>query len=233
MKNSANFIFLDQNGIKQITPSVFKKIINLKLTDFIFFISSNYIKRFVDAPQFEPYLKELGIDKVELENKPAHHVHRTVYDTYKKLIPISQGYHLGQFSIKKPYSSNIYGLIFGSGHSFGMEKFLISCWKTDTIRGEANFDIDGENHTIGQVDMFSQKIAQPKKIEVFEDDIKEKIKNKAFLTNKDVYLYALEKGFLPTHINKVLNDCLKQGMLKEVSTITRNIHKITVEKIEY
>lgn len=46
MQESVNFLFLDQNGIKQITESVFKSIIQLKQTDFIFFISSSFIKRF-------------------------------------------------------------------------------------------------------------------------------------------------------------------------------------------
>jgi three-Cys-motif partner protein len=39
--NSANFFFLDQNGIKFITEDIFKKIIGFQKTDFIFFISSS------------------------------------------------------------------------------------------------------------------------------------------------------------------------------------------------
>ncbi|MBC7382802.1 MAG: three-Cys-motif partner protein TcmP [Bacteroidia bacterium] len=44
-QGQANLIFLDQYGIKHITTDIFKKIINLKQTDFLFFISSSTIKR--------------------------------------------------------------------------------------------------------------------------------------------------------------------------------------------
>jgi three-Cys-motif partner protein len=55
MKTSANFLFLDQNGIKQITKDVFEKIISLKQTDFLFYISSSYFKRFATTPEFQKY----------------------------------------------------------------------------------------------------------------------------------------------------------------------------------
>lgn len=36
MKRTANFLFLDQNGIKQITEEVFAKLIGLRQTDFLY-----------------------------------------------------------------------------------------------------------------------------------------------------------------------------------------------------
>lgn len=36
MKQTPNFLFLDQNGIKQITEEVFSKLIGLKQTDFLY-----------------------------------------------------------------------------------------------------------------------------------------------------------------------------------------------------
>ncbi len=83
MKGSANFLFLDQNGIKQITENVFKEIIGLKQTDFLFFISSSFIKRFGDSESFQKYLK---ITKQNLNNKSYYHIHRIVLDYYRSLI---------------------------------------------------------------------------------------------------------------------------------------------------
>src|SRR4051812_14809313 len=56
MNKTANFLFLDQNGIKQITEDVFSRLISLKQTDFLFFISSSYIKRFSEVDEFRKYL---------------------------------------------------------------------------------------------------------------------------------------------------------------------------------
>jgi three-Cys-motif partner protein len=139
MKQSANFLFLDQNGIKQITEDVFSKLIGLQQTDFLFYISSFYIKRFGEVEEFKKYL---NITKQDLEGKSYFHIHRIVLTYYRSLIPKLKNYFLAPFSIKKP--SGVYGLIFGSNHTYGLEKFLHVCWKHDKLTGEANFDIDNE-----------------------------------------------------------------------------------------
>ena len=76
MKSTANFLFLDQNGIKQITEEVLGKLIGLKQTDFLFFISSSYIKRFSEVEEFQKYL---SITKQDLEDKSYYHIHRVVF----------------------------------------------------------------------------------------------------------------------------------------------------------
>lgn len=139
MKHSVNFLFLDQNGIKQITENIFAKLTELKQTDFLFFISSSYIQRFADLEEFNKYLK---ITRQDLVGKSYYHIHRIVLNFYRSLIAPGKEYFLAPFSIKKP--SGIYGLIFGSNHTYGMEKFLNVCWKHDKLTGEANFDIDNE-----------------------------------------------------------------------------------------
>jgi len=146
MKQSANFLFLDQNGIKQITEVIFSKLITLKQTDFIFFISSSFIKRFSELEEFKKYL---NITKEDLEGKSYYHIHRVVLRYYRSIIPNNKSYFLAPFSIKKP--AGIYGLIFGTNHTLGIEKFLHVCWKHDKLTGEANFDIDNEKININLV----------------------------------------------------------------------------------
>ncbi|MFO7903844.1 MAG: hypothetical protein R6U98_14365, partial [Pirellulaceae bacterium] len=48
------------------------------------------------------------------------------------------------FTLKK--GANIYGLVFGSKHPLGVEKFLDLAWSKNEINGEANFDIDKDVH---------------------------------------------------------------------------------------
>ena len=68
--------------------------------------------------------------------------HRLLAEYYRSLIPENIEYYLYSFTIKK--GSNYYGLIFGSSHSLGMEKFLRVCWKYDIYSGDSNCNLDDD-----------------------------------------------------------------------------------------
>lgn len=222
--------FLDQYGIKEINNEVFKKIINLKRTDFIFFISSSYVRRFSEMEEFKSYIK---INKTDfIESKPVHS-HRVVYEYYKSLITDKNEYYLAPFSIKK--GVNIYGLIFGSNHTLGIEKFLNIAWKINPNSGDANFNIDEEAIAEGQMSFFIED-NKPKKLTLFENKLKELILNKNLRTNLEVYKFSLDYGCLPKHANVVLNDLIKKGYVKPIRMVSNDIHNLAtnnnIEKIE-
>lgn len=221
MQESANFLFLDQNGIKQITENIFSKLIQLKATDFLFFISSSYIKRFAEVEEFNKYLK---ITKQDLEGKSYYHIHRVVLKYYRSMIPTEKKYFLAPFSIKKP--TGIYGLIFGTNHTLGIEKFLHVCWKHDSLRGEANFDIDNERINLNNPGMFPEYNI-PSKRQVFENLLKQKIINKELQTDYLVYLFSLAEGFLLKDANHILKELNSEGKINlDFKLSTSNIHKI-------
>lgn len=221
MKRTANFLFLDQNGIKQITEEVFAKLIRLRQTDFIFFISSSYIKRFSDVEEFKKYLK---ITKQDLEGKSYYHIHRIVLEYYRSRIPAEKNYFLAPFSIKK--SSGIYGLIFGTNHTLGLEKFLHVCWKHDKLTGEANFDIDNEKIDVNRPTLFVEYNVPTKK-QVFDSSIRQKILNKDLKTDIEVYLFTLNEGFLLKDVNAVLKELIKEEKISiSFKLVSSNIHKI-------
>ncbi len=221
-KDTANLIFLDQNGIKQINQDIFLRLVTAKTTDFLFFISSSLFARFSEHNAFT---KHIIINQEDLANENYYNIHRTIFNYYKSLIPFAVEYYLAPFSIKK--GSNIYGLVFGTHHTLGIEKFLSQSWKIDKIRGEANFDIDRDNHTVGQIELFSNKVLGPKKIEAFEMDLRKLILNQTLKTNYQVYEYSLTSGFLPRHANVILKSLRNEGVIKDdFNSISGNIHKI-------
>lgn len=203
-----NLVFLDQNGIKHISEDIFKYLINVKRTDFLFFISSSTIKRFCDHPNI---IQHINLSTEEVEKKPYHQIHRLVLDYYRSLIPINKELYLAPFSLKK--GANVYGLIFGSSHVLGIEKFLTTCWKLDPDRGEANFDIDNDNIKEGQLDLFSGELDKPKKIEVFEKILAEKILDSSLKTDKDIYLFVITIGFLPSHAKLVIKSLIDKNKI--------------------
>jgi three-Cys-motif partner protein len=219
MKSAANFLFLDQNGIKQITLDIFRRLIKLQQTDFLFFISSSYIKRFAEVEEFNKYLR---ITSQELAGKSYYHIHRIVLNYYRNSIPANHPYFLAPFSIKKP--SGIYGLIFGSNHSYGIEKFLNVSWKHDTLTGEANFDIDNEKIDLRQPSLFEIHNI-PSKRQLFESNLKAGILTGKLKSNVDVYKYSLLEGFLPKDANTILKELKQHALISfDFKLVSSKIH---------
>lgn len=217
----ANLLFLDQSGIKHIDEDTFKVIVNIKRTDFLFFTSSSTVKRFSDHPNISKYL---DLNPELIENTDYHKIHRLIVGHYKSLIPNGKHFYLAPFSLKKP--SGVYGLIFGSSHLLGIEKFLTTCWNNDPARGEANFDIDQENIIPGQFDIFSGTVRRPKKVELFEKELKEQIISKKLQNDKEIYLFTLENGFIPSHAREVIQTLIKEKLVSKCKlNLTHNICK--------
>lgn len=209
MKNreSANFLFLDQNGIKHITEEIFQIIVNIQTTDFLFFISSSTLSRFNDNSDIKKYI---CIPDSIISASDYCHIHRRVLEYYRELIPKNREYYLCPFSIKK--GSNIYGLIFGTGHLLGIDKFVNQCWKIDPQTGDSNFDIDNDKIDEKQMTLFPD-FDRPKKIQGFEKELKNAIMNRNLRTNIEIYKYSLFNGFKAEQARKVFSKLMKDMRL--------------------
>ena len=207
LQGNANLLFLDQTGVKFISDDVFAKILGLPTTDFIFFIASSSFRRFAGHPHFRRHLK---ISKGTISARSFNETHRVVTEYYRSLIPQGKEFFLGSFSIKK--GSNLYGIIFGSGHPLGMEKFLKVCWKLDSIRGEANFDIDLEDINARSPHLWDH-MDRPNKLNLFERELQQGVLKKELTTDGAVYLFALRRGFRPSHARHVLIQMLKERIV--------------------
>ena len=119
--NAAKLVFVDQFGVEHVTSHVFRQLVNSPTCDFLFFLSSSTLHRFRDHPAikhkitrpddyYQKYIKRLLI---------------IIVDFYRH----SRTIFFAPFSIKK--GSNIYGIIFGSAHPLGMDKFLQVAWQKD------------------------------------------------------------------------------------------------------
>lgn len=196
--NSANLIFLDQFGVQYVDKNLFQQLVRLKFTDVIFFVSSSTFNRFAEHESIQPIL---GLTTDEIRKYPPSKIHRAVTEKYQSFIPDGVQYCIAPFSIKK--GSNVYGLIFGSGHPLGVEKFLDICWEQDKQRGEANFDIDGENIDEDAPSMFAD-MNTPNKILVFGKELESQILSGQLKTDRDIFLFAINRGFINKHIELVI-----------------------------
>ncbi len=214
--NTANLVILDQCGLKQINNNVFRELISCKTTDIIFFISSIVIKRFITEGSIQQYFP---LPEDEIKEVHSKGIHRYICNKfYRNLIPEEYEYHLAPFSIQKDKTPNIYGLIFGSGSLYGLQKFLEVCWNQDSVTGEANYNIDNDMIRDGQLSLFREENVI-KKQDQFEKNLVEYIRTNQ-PTNKDIYLFTLENGFLSTHTNAILRELQKSKKLEVKDPIT-------------
>lgn len=207
MEKAANLLFLDQFGIKYVTKDFFQELIKVPYTDSLFFISSATYKRFC---RDENISEIIGLDPQTVQETPSTHIHRLVTETYDSFIPDGFNYGVAPFSIKK--GANVYGLIFGSSHPLGMEKFLEVCWDKDKLTGEANFDIEGKGINQQAPFLFGE-MNTPSKIEVFQRELRDKILSREIKNDKDIYFFMINKGFLGQHVRPVIQE-LKNGKIE-------------------
>lgn len=198
---AAKLVFIDQTGVAHVTPEVFCKLVRSPTCDFLFFLSSSALHRFRDHPAIKQ-----KIDRPE----DYYHVHRSALAYYKGLLPPGPAYYLAPFSIKK--GANIYGLIFGSAHPLGIDKFLEVAWRKDEFSGEADFPIDRENIRPGQL-LLPMAEVQASKIMAFEAELENLLKGGRLSSEVDVMRVCFENGVKRQHARPVLAKLKKEGVI--------------------
>lgn len=227
-KTYSKYILMDQYGFKHITPNVFKHLVDASRTDFIFFIASSNIRRFQDTDAVKKYLVGCNFDFL---GSPKQ-LNREIVRYFRSIVPKNKEFYLHQFTIK--HKSNYYGLIFGTAHSLGMEKFLKVCWKHDPMSGEAsedcNIDNDFEPGTI-----FFDKDNTNKK-ESVKRIITDEIFSGKIVTNIEGLKIALHNGCRPCIFVEVINELLKKNKVRviegEFNKLATKIHKVNPYKFE-
>ncbi|MEX2271474.1 MAG: three-Cys-motif partner protein TcmP [Vicinamibacterales bacterium] len=184
-QNAAKLIFIDQFGVGQVGDDLFRELTRFPACDFLFFISSSTLHRFADHPAIKQKIRR---------PKDYYHVHRAVVDYYRGLLPDPARYFLAPFSIKK--DANIYGIVFGSGHPRGIDKFLQVAWKQDVINGEADFDIHRDNVQLG--------LFRPTKVSAFEQELEVNLTSGEIKNEQDLLMLVFRHGVKPQHAEPVL-----------------------------
>jgi three-Cys-motif partner protein len=218
---AAKILYLDPFNFV-IDSNLFIKLINIPFADFICFMPSSFLRRFPDEPAF---IKYIDTSKIDFEESQPAHCHRVIADYFVSLVPPGKEYYLGCFSIKKDSGYN--GLLFGSNHTFGAEKFQKVCWKIDDVTGEADYNIDREL-TYNHQGVLFDEVKIPMKVKQFYINLEGGIFGGKIRTDVDAYKYALENRCLVKHAAGKLKELMDKGKIEVFKTINNDIHKITV-----
>lgn len=225
-RTSAKFILLDQYGFSQVDEDVFLRLVNSPCTDFIFFISSSYINRFADSPNTKKYI---DTEKLQFDPKSPKQCHKIIADYFESLVPEGVEYYINHFTIQK--GAGYYGLIFGTNHTYGMEKFQTVCWEEDKKAGESNCNTQndwGDGTLFGHLE--SNKIAQVK------DNLKKDIRSGVITDNAQGLKSALKQRCMPVVFSEAIKELEKAKVINRVgakSYSSVGIHKIKPESKDY
>ncbi len=212
LKQQPNLLFIDQYGVKEVTGEFFQMLIDLKGTDFLFFISSSAMKRFADTPEFRVHFPD--INPCTISDAKYEDIHRIILEYYKSKIPQGNSTKLYPFTLKK--GASIYGLVFGSKHPLGVEKFLDLAWDKNKINGEANFDID-KDMPKQEPCLFDSlpDYERPKtKRELFEIELIDFVQHHDKVSNRDIYNFTLNHGHPKSHAKECIVRLKKEGKVK-------------------
>lgn len=221
--SNPSLIFLDQNGMRFLADKYLSSLESMPRTDFLYYLSSSYFKRFGDTPAFQTNMK---IDMEKVRQNPYKYIHRSILEQLKERLSPESSLKLYPFTIKK--GPNIYGIIFGAKHPLAVDKFLRTAWKKNAINGEANFDIDDDKNK-NQLDIFGE--IKLTKIESFQLELRRQVLNGLLKTNKDVFDYTLEQGHIPQHASDELKRMKKDNLIDyEEKTPLVNYNKVYKEK---
>ena len=200
---AAKLLLIDQFGVDHVTESVFRQLAGAPTTDFLFFLSSSTLHRFRDHP---------AIKQKITRPDDYYQVHLAALNYYRALLPSTQSnYFLSPFSIKK--GSNIYGVIFGSAHPLGMDKFLQVAWAQDGVNGEADFDIHRDHIQRDQIRLPLAEF-RPSKLRAFESDLEQRLRAGRLANEADVVRVCFEHGVKRQHATGVLKRLKDEGAIQ-------------------
>jgi three-Cys-motif partner protein len=205
-KNAANLVIMDQFGVSDVTPKEVRQLAGCNRTDILFFIPSSHVLRFRNAPSFKSKID------ISEQNIQYNTIHRHICRYFEEQLGDVQ-FYLSPFSIKD--GKDIHGIIFGSGHLLGLEKFLRVCWDCDPSTGEANYAID-KDPAWGRRDEFIPGLDNLRKEDAFVEQLKGFIAT-AYPNNLDMYRFVLTKGYTPTKAGELLRVLQKNGLMEVVS----------------
>lgn len=201
-RDTAKLLLIDQFGVSQVTPEVFRKLVAFPCADFLFFVSSATLQRFREHPAIKQKITPAA---------DFNQVHHAVVEYYRQLLPAGRRYYLAPFSIKK--GSNIYGLVFGSAHPLGMDKFLRVAWEKDRLNGTANFDINRDSLDPAEGMLPLGQIVQPRKVNVFEEALENLLRQKRLRNELEVIEVCFAHGVTRQHASPVLKRLKQEGVV--------------------
>lgn len=200
--------FIDPYGYKERSLAEIHMILKGGKTEVLLFMPVSFMYRFAErsareafpgSEHLKRFLTELFGNNIPRFGSPFDFIQQ-VRDKLRAILG-SQGYFVDTFIIERGHGS-VYCLFFFTSNILGFEKMLEAKWKMDSHHGRGHSQT-AATPMFSEIELsgYRQKLAK------FIDGTEQR-------TNKDLYRFGLENGFLPKHTNEVLESWKKEGRLE-------------------
>lgn len=206
LKYEKALLFIDPYGYKDINLDNLKQFLKNGQTEVLLFLPMTHMYRFVNKTlrkeRFsgdEPLLHYINL--LKLKNRNEFKSILDFIDEFKQSLTEflnDQTIYVDTFTIERN-SSNVYCLFFFTPNIYGFEKMLETKWKLDDVKGK------GFRFNQNQSFLFPE-------IQFYSNDLKKFIRSNDNVTNANLYLFGLKKGFLPKHTNQILKEWQKDDI---------------------
>lgn len=208
-----NLVFIDPYGYKNIKKEVLYQLMANKKTEIILFLPISHMQRFTqkavsdsETTKYKP-LRDFVFSYFDEEHEIrsekvciANHI-----DYIKEALRYNGKFYATSYSIQRD-QVNHFALFFMSSHLYGFQKILEVKWELDDEAGRG-FKLESLQDNLFK-DFF---------VEESQNYIADKLKQIILAaliqpkTNREIYKLALEKEYLPQHVNSVLSDLQKNN----------------------
>lgn len=213
LKQARAFVFIDPHGYKNVKPQHIKSLLKGGKSEVLLFLPATFLYRFADKsfdPSFlagEPlyqFISELFPEKIPFFLSAEDFI-KDVKSQFREFLSDQQIF-VDTFTIQRD-ATNLYCLYFFTSSVKGFQKMLQVKWKLDSQRGKGfRIEKTGDLFPDIEVNQYPQRLL-------------DYLKSKEYRTNKELFLFGLHNGYLPTHTNDALDLLKQQGHRFDISSL--------------
>lgn len=200
--NEKALLFIDPYGYKKIAPEDLKSLLSHKHTEIILFLPISFMYRFSKKSLSEDEFPGGTSLKEFLSPLLSYSENNLIADSplefidqlkkaFKNYLEENKVY-VDTFTIERD-KQNIYCLFFFTPKVLGFEKMLEAKWNLDEQQGKGFKLISNQTALFQETEVCD-----------YSSELKSFISSSEYKTNSDLYIFGLEKGFLPKHTNEIL-----------------------------
>lgn len=201
LKNQKAFIFIDPYEYKHIKARDIKALLSKKNAEVLLFLPTQFMYRFDKNGTPEAlidFIEEIVDYKDWKQNDNVWKFIEQLKESFETYLGAS--FFVEKFTIQKD-ANTVFCLYFFSSHIKGFEKMIEAIWEIDPQYGKG-WDFKKHNPSL-----FTEL-----RIKFLERKLIEFIKS-GHVSNRDIYRFTLNKGFLPKHTNGILISLQNDGSL--------------------
>ncbi|MBD1431596.1 three-Cys-motif partner protein TcmP [Sphingobacterium sp. DN00404] len=203
-KDEKAFVFIDPYGYKDVRFSEIRDLLSSKKSEVLLFLPTHFMFRFSENGTPES-LHNFINDVVPEDQWPKSETGLDFVENLKQAFQRNLGddFFVDSFIISRD-KNQFFCLFFFTSHIYGFDRMLDAKWEIDAEDGR------GWKFNAASSNLFSQVINGPNTSK-FEKELKAYLKERR--SNKDLYVFTLQKGHLTSHAVQILKKWQDDGIL--------------------